>query len=211
MEARDRADEIGSPLQGGAPCQLCLFQILDGGKMPVDQRRVGQRPQMLCGLESGENAGRKSKWTCSGTRSFTLACHPARSSTSTICLLGPLPRHGQRRRVRWQRAPDSHWWRDGNGAARCGVDKADEVPPVVAMLDRHNGPLFVKTPDLLQNRLEPYAVLIHGPQFHLRRWEGGSYRLDERADLFLKASCATESAFTCRGRGLRRLPSKRTR
>lgn len=38
-------------MQGGTACQLHLFQLLDGGEMPVDQRRVGQRPQMLRWLE----------------------------------------------------------------------------------------------------------------------------------------------------------------
>ena len=91
------------------------------------------------------------------------------------------------------------------------MDKADEIAPVVAMLDRRNGPLVVKAPDLLQNGLEADAVLIHRPQLHLGCGEGGRYGLDERTDLFLKAAWAAGSAFTCRGRGLRRLPSRRTR
>src|SRR5215469_17461221 len=79
------------------------------------------------------------------------------------------------------------------------------------MLDRSDGLLSVKTPHLLQNRLEPDAVLIHGPQLHLGLGKGGRDRLDERPKLFLNASWAAGSVFTCRGRGLRRLPSKRTK
>ena len=91
------------------------------------------------------------------------------------------------------------------------MDKTDQVAPVIAVLNRGDGTLAVKAPDLLQDGLEPDAVLIHGPQFYLRLREGGRYGLDEWADLFLNASCASGSALTWRGRGLRRLPSNRTR
>ena len=64
------------------------------------------------------------------------------------------------------------------------MDKTDQVAPVIAMLHRSNGALPVKAPDLLQDRLEADAVLIHGPQLHLRLREGGRYRLDKRSDAF---------------------------
>src|SRR5271165_5668163 len=98
-----------------------------------------------------------------------------------------------------------------NAPPRGGMDKADQIAPVIAMLDRRNGALSVKAPDLLQDGLEADAVLIHRPQLDLRRGKGGRYGLDERPDLFLNCSCALGSALTCRGPGLRRLPSRRTR
>ncbi len=51
------------------------------------------------------------------------------------------------------------------------MDEADEIAPLVAMLDQRDRPLAVKAPDLVQNRLEANAVLIHGPQLDLRRGE----------------------------------------
>jgi hypothetical protein len=90
------------------------------------------------------------------------------------------------------------------------MDKADQLAPVVTMLHQRSRPLPVKTPDFLQNRLETDAMLIHGPQLHLGLGKGGGYGLDEWADLFLNVSWAEGSALTCRGRGLRRVPSRRT-
>src|SRR5258708_15660614 len=43
------------------------------------------------GWSSGEYGGRKRRCTWSGTRRRTLACQPARSKTSTICLVGLAP------------------------------------------------------------------------------------------------------------------------
>ncbi len=96
-------------------------------------------------------------------------------------------------------------------AARGGMDKADEIAPLVAVLHGSEGTLPVETPDLVQDRLEPDAVFVDRPELDLRVREGGRDLAEERAELFLKASCAAGSACTWRGRGLRRLPSRRTR
>jgi hypothetical protein len=53
MEQRCRADALGLALEDRAVGQLRLFELLDGLKMAVDERHVGQRPQMLGGLEFG--------------------------------------------------------------------------------------------------------------------------------------------------------------
>ena len=96
-------------------------------------------------------------------------------------------------------------------AARRRVDEADEVAPFVAMLHRRQRALPVETPDFVQDGFQPDPVLVDGPELD------GAVRVrrrdlaEERAELFLKASCAAGSACICRGRGLRRLPSRRTR
>ncbi|HEV8192685.1 MAG TPA: hypothetical protein VGP82_14560, partial [Ktedonobacterales bacterium] len=77
--------------EGDATRGLDVFELLDGGEMAVDQRRIGQWPEVLGRLELGRIGGRKSKWTCSGTCSLTLACQPAWSKTSTICFWGLAP------------------------------------------------------------------------------------------------------------------------
>src|SRR5271165_5514856 len=76
------------------------------------------------------------------------------------------------------------------------MDKAHQVAPVIAVLHRSNRAFTVKAPDLLQNRLEADAMLIHSPQFDLCRWESGRDHLDKQSDLFLNASWAVESALT---------------
>jgi hypothetical protein len=101
-----------------------------------------------------------------------------------------------------------------DGAAGGRMDKANEVPPVIAVLDRRGGPRSVETPDCVEDRLQADAVLmseVDGPArdagLRVRRRD----RLDERSELFLKATCCSGSAKTWRGRGLSRLPSRRTR
>src|SRR5512147_2363413 len=91
------------------------------------------------------------------------------------------------------------WERDAcgqmpDGAARGGLDEADQIAPAVAVLDDRHRPLANRRPHPPDQRLEPNAMLIHRPQFHLGLWVSSGYCLDERADLFLKASCSSEAA-----------------
>ena len=50
MEQGGRADEIGPSLQCHTALGLDVFQLVDGGKVAVDQDGVGERPEMLGGL-----------------------------------------------------------------------------------------------------------------------------------------------------------------
>src|SRR5215469_11188239 len=94
MEASGRADELAVCLEGDAARGLDVFQLLYAGEVPIDQHRVGQRPQVLRRLQLWgvrRQEQQNSRCTCSGTRTLGLTCQPAPSSTSTICLLGPAP------------------------------------------------------------------------------------------------------------------------
>ena len=91
------------------------------------------------------------------------------------------------------------------------MHKTYQIAPFKAMLDRSQRTLTVETPDLVQDRLEANGVFVDGPHFDLGVGKGGRYRSRERAELFLKVACSAGSACTCRGRGLRRLPWRRTR
>src|SRR5260370_11587393 len=95
--------------------------------------------------------------------------------------------------------------------ARGRMDKADEGAPVVAMLHWRDGTLAVETPDLVQDRLAADPVLVDRPEFDLGVRESRGDRPQQRPHVFLKVSCCARSAKTWRGRGLRRLPSRRTR
>jgi hypothetical protein len=46
MKAGRRADEIRAPLPGRAAGELGIFEILAAGEVPVDERRIGERPQV---------------------------------------------------------------------------------------------------------------------------------------------------------------------
>lgn len=108
--------------------------------------------------------------------------------------------------------------RDANGggqmeecASRRWVDKTHKVAPFEAMLHRSQRALAVEAPDFVQDRLEPNAMFVDRPQLDLGAWKGGGYRSRKRTELFLKAACSAASACIWRGRGLRRLPCRRTR
>lgn len=96
-------------------------------------------------------------------------------------------------------------------AAGGGMHKTNQVAPVIAVLDRRRWALPVEAPDFVQNGFQADAMLVDGPEFDARLRIRGGDCLDDRTDLFLNATCCSGSARTCRGRGLRRLPSRRTR
>ena len=91
------------------------------------------------------------------------------------------------------------------------MHEADEVAPLVAVLHRRDRAFAAEAPDLLEDGLQPDAMLVDGPELDLRLGEGGGDRLDERTDLFLNSACCAASAWTWRGRGLRHAPLRRTR
>jgi hypothetical protein len=51
VEAGGRTDQVAATLEGGAAGALRVFQVVDGGEMAVEEAGIGQRPQMLSGLE----------------------------------------------------------------------------------------------------------------------------------------------------------------
>jgi hypothetical protein len=61
------------------------------------------------------------------------------------------------------------------GAARRGMDKADEVAPGVAVLHGRNGPLANRRPDASQERFQANTMLIRRPQFDHGMREGDGH------------------------------------
>jgi len=91
------------------------------------------------------------------------------------------------------------------------MNEAHEVEPLIAVPHRGDGPFAVETPDFVEDRFQPDAVLVDRPELDRGVGEGGRDFAEERADLFVNSACAAGSACTGRGRGLRRRPSRRTR
>jgi hypothetical protein len=58
-EARGGADEIAALLQGDTASGLRVFQLVEVSEMAVDQDRIGQRPEVLGGLELGRVGGQE--------------------------------------------------------------------------------------------------------------------------------------------------------
>jgi hypothetical protein len=73
-----------------------------------------------------------------------------------------------------------------HGAPRGGMHKADEVAPVIAMLDGGNGALARERPHSVQNRLEPNAVFIDRPELNGRVRVGRRDIAQERAEMLLE-------------------------
>jgi hypothetical protein len=67
------------------------------------------------------------------------------------------------------------------GPSGGGMDEADKVSPLVAMLHRSQGALAVETPHFVQERLEPNPVFIHCPQLDDAVWKRGGDFTQERA------------------------------
>src|SRR5690348_6270477 len=59
VEQRRGANEVGTSLQGDTACRLRVFQVLDAGKVRIDQDRVGQWPEMFGRLELGRIGGQE--------------------------------------------------------------------------------------------------------------------------------------------------------
>ena len=68
-----------------------------------------------------------------------------------------------------------------DGAARRGMDEADEVAPVVAVLDGRQWTLAVETPHFVQDGFQPDAVFVDRPEFDVRRREVATSRRSGRS------------------------------
>jgi hypothetical protein len=195
MEAGGRADESGPLLEGGAASKLRIFQILDGGKVLVDERGVGQRPEVFGGLQFGRIGWEEEQVDVVGDPQPDARV-PARPIEHEHNLLGGTG-------SRLTRKLGQLDFKDGNAHGRGqmkdgptggGMHKTDQVAPREAVLHGGNRTLTDRRPDAPQQRFEPDAMLIGGPQLHLGVGEGGRHRLQQRPYFFLKLSCCSASA-----------------
>src|SRR3954469_2106140 len=88
------------------------------------------------------------------------------------------------------------------GLARDRLHEGGDVQPLVAVVTQCDRPLTFGRPHPAQDRLQPNAVLIRGPDFDRRVRGLGSRRSDGRLQLFLNASRSSGVAEAgWRGRG----------
>ena len=212
VEPRGRPNEVGTRLEGDAARGLGVLELVDRSEMAVGQGRVGQRPQVLGRLQLGRIRRQEQPVDMLGHPQLDAGM-PARAVQDEDDLLGGSSTHlsGEGGEFDLEERDADRRGQMKDRTAGGGVHEADEGAPVVAMLDGRGGPLPVKAPDLLEDRFQAEAVLVDGPELDARLRERGRHRLEERPNVFLKAACCSGSASTCRGRGVRRLPSRRTR
>ena len=141
-EERGGADQIPALLQDGAALQLDVVEVLDVGKVAVEQRRVTELPEVLAGLHLRRVGGQDEQmdvlWHEQG-----VAGVPARSIEHEDDLLArSCPRRvrkGSQLDGEEIRADPSRQMPDG--ATGGGMDEGDDIAPDIARLDRGDGAL----------------------------------------------------------------------
>ena len=148
-EAGGEAYQILLPLERNTARHLGILKLLNRGEMTVGERRIGERPQMFRWLEFGRIRRQKEQ--------VDVVWHP--------CTLGAVPtgpiQHEDNLLVGTGsyclgkggkfHLEEGHTHRCGHVKDRAtggGMDEADQVAPLVAVLDRSQGALSVNTPDL---------------------------------------------------------------
>lgn len=91
MEQGGRADALALRLECSTPSKLGVFQIIDGGEVLVDQRGIGQWPEVLGRLQFGRVRRQKVQVDVVRDARVDAGMPPARSCPSTICLVGLAP------------------------------------------------------------------------------------------------------------------------
>ena len=165
MKARRRADLLGVALQLGAAGELHLFELLDAREVAVDQDRVGERPQVLSGLQLGR-IGRQEEQVHMLWHPQTHAGRfPARPIEHEDNLLAGTGSHGAHAGGQMEEGP-----------TRSRMHNANEVTPGEAMAHHGDGALADRGPHPTQQWLEADAMFIGRPPLDLRLREGGGDR-----------------------------------
>jgi hypothetical protein len=201
-------------LEGATALCLGVLKVVDPGEMAIGERSIRERPEMFGGLELRRIRRQEEQVDMLGDAQLEAGMPASAIQDEHDLLLragAALTR--ERGQFHFEERNTDRGGQGKDGTPRGGMDEAHKIAiaPIVAMLHRRGGPLGVEAPYLLEDRLQPDAVLVDGPEFDTRLRVGGRDRLDDRPQLFLQAACCSGSAKTWRGRGLSRLPSKRTR
>ena len=202
MEQRRGADEGGLCLECDTVLGLRVFQVHNAGEMAIDERRIGEGPEMFGGLELGRIGWEEVEIDVIGhpqTQTGMPSCAIEDQDDLLLRSCSCLARERSELRLEER---NIHARREvEQGAAGGRMDEADEIAPFVAVLDRGDGALSLGCPDPAQDGLQANPMLVHRPQFDLCFGEGCHHLAQERPQFFLNRSCATESACMWRGRG----------
>ena len=168
MKERALANDLGLLLEGETA--LCLDR-LQGGEVSesrVGERLVGQRPEMLGRLQFGR-VGRQDEEVDALGDLDLFAGMPARPIEDEQDAFGEayphVPGEGgedlpeEYRRDRGKQPP--------LGLPGRGMDKATDMEPLVALLNRSDRPLADRCPDPPDQGQQPDAMLVGGPELDL--------------------------------------------
>src|SRR3954452_16689922 len=166
---------------------------------------MGQR--CSAGLSSGEDGGKSASRRPSGTTRFGSVCQPALSSPSTTMPSRPAPAS----RANKARSPakndldtpfDTCQKVSPEGLARDRLHEGGDVQPLVPVMAERDRPLTFGRPHPPDDRLQPDAVLVGGPDLDQLVRVLSSRLSDGLLQLFLNASRSSGVAEAgWRGRG----------
>ena len=137
MEQRGGADEVAARVEGDAALGLGIFELVDGGEVPIDQHGVRQRPQMLGGLELGRIRREKQQVDVLGHVQLD-ARMPARAIQHEHDLFAGAGADltGEGRQLDFEERDTDRCGQMEDRPPGGGMDEADEGAPVVAVLHR---------------------------------------------------------------------------
>jgi len=202
MEQRGGADAFALALEGSTPRKLSVFQVLDGGEVLVNEGGIGQRPEVLSGLQFGGIRRQEEQMHMVRHLQPEAGVPPSAIQHEDNLLVGAGANLARELRQLDLEERDG----DTRGQmkecpSRGGMDKANQVAPGKAVLHRGHWTLTDWRPDAAQQRFQANTMFIGGPNFDLGVGKRGGDRLDQRPQLFLNVSCCSGSAKACCGRG----------
>lgn len=147
-----RADEGGLRLQGDTALGLDVLQLLNRAEMAIDERGISERPQMFRGLEFG-GVRRQEEEVQMVWHAQALGAVPACPIQDKDDLPGGTRADGLREsREFGLKERDIDAGRQVKDRATRGrMNKADQVAPFIAVLDRGQWAFAVETPDFVQD------------------------------------------------------------
>ncbi len=202
MELRGGTDALALRLQGGAVGELGVFEVLNAGKMAVDEHVVGERPEVFGRLQLGRIRRQEQEVDVLGDAQ-PLAGVPAGAVQDEDDLLGGTGADGagESGELDCEQGDADRGGEVEERATRGRVHEAHQIAPGEPVAHYGGGALSDWCPDAPQERFQANAVLIGGPHLDLRLGKGGGHLPEERAELFLKSACCSASASAWRGRG----------
>ena len=166
-------------LEPAAALGLHLFQFIQRREHPIGQWLVGERPQPLCRLDLGRIGREEQQLDTWGKRdcgTFVPSC--AIQQQDDLFVRPSSDLLGKQRQGLGEHLPIDCWQKQPGGTPAFGMNKGEDVHPLIAWghwrFDRRS----FWGPDASENGFEANAMLIHTPQFDGGLRLGGSHCLD---------------------------------
>jgi len=159
---------MGLLLEHQAALRLDAFQLGEGREALVGERLIGERPEMLGGLQLGRGGGQEQQvdavWHLD-LRAGMPACSVQHQEDALARPCAHIPRKGR------QHLPEEHRPDRGQepplGLTGRGTDEATDIEPLVALLHGGNRSRPDRCPDPADERQQPNAMLVGRPELDL--------------------------------------------